>query len=51
MRVQVAAKLEDEVEGMAGTRGKEGQALDVGEEFQHGGGKVGSADGVIEIVL
>lgn len=51
VRIEVAAELEDEIEGVARARRQERQALDVGQELEHGGGEVGGGDGVVEVVL
>lgn len=51
VRIEVAAKLEDEVEGMARAGGEEGQALNVGQELEHCGGEVAGGYRVVKVVL
>lgn len=51
MRVEVAAELEDEIKSVTWAGGKERQTLDVRQELEHGGCKVGGGDGVVEVIL
>ena len=51
MGVQVAAELQDQVEGHLGTAWQCCETRDVGQEFGHGGGEVGGGDGGVEVVL
>jgi hypothetical protein len=51
VRVQVAAQLQHEIEGMARSLRQECQSLDVGQELEHGGREVRRGDGVVEVIL
>lgn len=51
VRVEVAAQLEDQVKGVLGALGQQGQAVDVGQKLEHAGGEVCGGDGVVEVVL
>lgn len=51
VRIEIPAELQEEVECEMGARRKHRQSLDVGEEFEHAGGKGRSGEGVVEVVL
>jgi hypothetical protein len=51
VRIEIPSQLEDQVEGFGAARGKRGEAVDVWEEFEHRGGKMGRWKGGVQVVL
>jgi hypothetical protein len=51
VRVQVAAKFEHEIKGMARSLREQSQSLDIGQELEHCRREVRRRDGVVEVVL
>jgi len=51
VRVEVAAQLEQQVEGIAWAAGQSRQACDVGEELEHAGAERGGGERVVQVVL